>query len=57
MDCFGAQRVLWGSDWPVLTLAAPYAEWVGATDALLAALPAAKAAAIRGDNARRFYGF
>jgi len=57
LDCFGPQRVLWGSDWPVVTLAAPYAGWVAVTDALLAALPAANAAAIRGDNARRFYGF
>ena len=24
---FGGDRVIWGSDWPVLTLAAPYDEW------------------------------
>ena len=56
LDCFGPQRVLWGSDWPVVTLAANYAEWIAATDALLASLSAPDVAAIRGDNARRFYG-
>lgn len=56
LECFGPQRVLWGSDWPVLTLAASYAEWVAATEGLLVDLPAADLAAIRGANARRFYG-
>ena len=56
LSCFGAGRVIWGSDWPVVTLAASYAQWVKATDALLAGLPASDIAAIRGDNARRFYG-
>ena len=56
LECFGAQRVLWGSDWPVLTLAAEYAEWIAATDVLLAELTAAEVTAIRGANARRFYG-
>jgi L-fuconolactonase len=55
LECFGPQRVLWGSDWPVLTLVASYADWNRATDALLADLPASEAAAIRGGNARRFY--
>ena len=27
MDCFGIDRVLYGSDWPVLTLAGDYASW------------------------------
>jgi L-fuconolactonase len=26
-DLFGPQRLLWGSDWPVLTLAASYRDW------------------------------
>lgn len=55
LDCFGPERLLWGSDWPVVTLAASYDRWIRATDALLAELPAADAAAIRGGNARRFY--
>ena len=55
LEFFGPQRVMWGSDWPVLMLAASYAEWTAATDALLAELASAEASAIRGANARRFY--
>jgi L-fuconolactonase len=56
LDSFGTERVIWGSDWPVLTLAASYAEWTAASDALLAGLTRAERDAIYGDNARRFYG-
>ena len=55
LDCFGSERVLWGSDWPVVTLAATYASWVAATDALLDELAETECEAIRGGNARRFY--
>ena len=27
-ECFGATRVLWGSDWPVLNAVAGYADWL-----------------------------
>jgi len=56
LDCFGPTRVLWGSDWPVVDLAGGYRRWVAATDALLAGLSADDRQAIRGGNARRFYG-
>ncbi len=56
LDCFGSGRVIWGSDWPVLTLAASYAEWVAASDALLAGLTQAERDAIYGGNAYDFYG-
>ncbi len=26
--CFGPERMLWGSDWPVLNLASSYADWL-----------------------------
>ncbi|WP_328286341.1 amidohydrolase family protein [Phreatobacter sp. AB_2022a] len=55
LAAFGPGRVLWGSDWPVATLAASYDDWVGATEALLAAMPPAERAAIRGGNAARLY--
>jgi len=55
LACFGSQRVMWGSDWPVVTLAASYADWDAATDALLAGLSGTERDAIRGGNARRFY--
>ena len=56
LECFGPGRVLWGSDWPVVTLAASYAQWSNAADALLGALSSEEREAIRGGNARRFYG-
>lgn len=55
LDSFGPQRVLWGSDWPVLELAAGYRDWWDDTQALLAALPAAERDAVLGDNAQRVY--
>jgi L-fuconolactonase len=27
VDCFGTERVLWGSDWPMLLLASDYSSW------------------------------
>jgi L-fuconolactonase len=56
LECFGPQRVMWGSDWPVARLAASYAAWSAATEALLAGVSLAEQEAIRGGNARRFYG-
>jgi L-fuconolactonase len=56
LGCFGAGRVLWGSDWPVVTLGASYGDWVATTERLLAALPTVERAAILGGNATRFYG-
>jgi len=56
LDCFGSGRVIWGSDWPVLTLAASYARWVETTDELLIGLRSDARDAVRGGNAIRFYG-
>jgi len=55
LHCFGPSRVLWGSDWPVLELAASYRAWWDETQALLAPLDAAARAAVLGGNARRIY--
>jgi L-fuconolactonase len=55
LEAFGPRRVLWGSDWPVLDLAADYGRWLAASEALLAHLDGAERAAIFGDNAQRFY--
>lgn len=56
LACFGPTRLIWGSDWPVVDLAGGYRRWVATTDALLAGLAVADQEAIRGSNARRFYG-
>lgn len=55
LDVFGPQRVLWGSDWPVLELAADYARWWDDTQELLAHRPPAERAAVLGGNAVRIY--
>ena len=52
---FGADRVVWGSDWPVLELAGSYAQWWSETRQLLAGLSPPARAAILGGNARRLY--
>jgi L-fuconolactonase len=56
LDTFGPQRLIWGSDWPVLELAAGYGDWIAASDALLAGLDEGGRQAVYGTNARRFYG-
>lgn len=50
---FGPERVMWGSDWPVVNLNGGYDAWRAATLALLGANPGAQA--ILGTTAARFY--
>jgi L-fuconolactonase len=52
---FGPERLLWGSDWPVLRLRGEYADWLAAAEALTATLSAAARAAIFGGTARHAY--
>lgn len=52
---FGAARVIWGSDWPVATLASTYARWWDTTRDLLETLPETDRTAILGLNAVDFY--
>ena len=56
LDCFGAQRLMCGSDWPVVNLGGSYQRWYAATVALLAGLTPQERAAIMGGTARKFYG-
>ena len=53
---FGPERLMWGSDWPVLNLASDYRTWHDAAERLLAGLPASDRARIFGSTAARFYG-
>jgi L-fuconolactonase len=55
LQAFGARRLLWGSDWPVLELAASYRAWWHEVQALLASLASAERAAVLGGNAQRVY--
>jgi L-fuconolactonase len=56
LDCFGPERLLWGSDWPVLELSGlGYVDWWSATGRLLAGLTPAERAAVLGGNAAHIY--
>jgi L-fuconolactonase len=55
LDAFGPERVLFGSDWPVLNLAGDYASWVATVENFIAPLTPAGRAAIMGRNAARIY--
>ncbi|MSR26614.1 MAG: amidohydrolase [Planctomycetaceae bacterium] len=56
LEAFGSKRLMVGSDWPVCTLAAEYAEVIGIVRDFLAPLAAAEREAIEGGNAAQFYG-
>jgi len=55
LSCFGPQRMLWGSDWPVVNLAGGYAQWLAATETLLAELSPDERADVFGGAATRIY--
>jgi L-fuconolactonase len=55
LEAFGPGRLIWGSDWPVCTLACSYEDWVGLTDELLKDLNAAERQSVLGGNAERVY--
>lgn len=55
LDCFGPDRLIWGSDWPVLTETAGYDDWWRAVNACLADLSADETTKIFGGNAARVY--
>lgn len=54
LDLFGPERVIWGSDWPVLELAGDYESWLAMCRAIV---PEAWHTGVFGGNARRFYGW
>ena len=55
IECFGPDRVAWGSDWPVMLLNADYPRWLDAARQLIAPLSAEQQAGILGRNAVSFY--
>jgi L-fuconolactonase len=55
LDRFGADRVMFGSDWPVCTLRAEYAEVVATAEELLAGFGVAERAAVFGGTAGHWY--
>ena len=55
IDRFGPDRVVFGGDWPVCTLAATFHQWVNALQAIVANRPDAEQKKLFHDNAIRVY--
>jgi len=56
LSCFGADRLMWGSDWPVVEMAGGYVRWRVVAERLLFHLPMTERAKVLGGTAMRFYG-
>ncbi|MSR64239.1 MAG: amidohydrolase [Verrucomicrobiae bacterium] len=55
LECFGWDRVVWGSDWPVCTLTATYQQWVDAALAITKNAKPADREKLFAKNAERVY--
>ena len=56
LEAFGPSRLLFGSDWPVCTVASSYTRWLESAEELLRGCSFAEREAIFGGNAARVYG-
>jgi len=54
--CFGWDRVVWGSDWPVCTVTADLGRWVAATHDLIQGASDDEKERLLSGNAKRIYG-
>ena len=54
-ECFGPERLMIGSDWPVCTVAASYARAIGVVKDYLGRHPVQVQEAVLGENAKRFW--
>ena len=55
LNWFGPNRLMWGSDWPVLNLASTYKQWRELSNALLSELDADETTQIFASTAKEFY--
>lgn len=55
INVFGEDRVMFGSDWPVVRLASEYERWVACLDRLTAGMSTLAQRKLWADNARRAY--
>ncbi|NKB51802.1 MAG: amidohydrolase family protein [Rhizobiaceae bacterium] len=53
--CFGADRIMWGSDWPVSRLSMEYGDWLSLAKSLTKNLSEADNNAIFSETANHFY--
>jgi predicted TIM-barrel fold metal-dependent hydrolase len=56
MNVFGPDRVMFGGDWPVCTLAATYKQWLEALQSIVSDRSEADRRKLFHDNAVKFYG-
>lgn len=56
LDLFGPDRLMYGSDWPVCTLAATYDQVINLAEVITAGLSKAERDAVFANTARRVYG-
>jgi L-fuconolactonase len=54
-NTFGASRLMWGSDWPVLNLVTDYSQWVSLTEAFLSNISLEQQSQIWSLTAIEFY--
>jgi len=55
LACFGWDRVIWGGDWPVCTVAATLPQWAAATAELVRDARSEQKARLYSENAERIY--
>jgi len=55
MNGFGADRLMWGSDWPVLELDGSYPQWHGVSQQLFSEYSDKDRAKVVGETAQKFY--
>jgi len=55
LEAFGPRRLLFGSDWPVCTVASSYSRWVSVVNAFLSDCSQGEQESILGGNAAEFY--
>lgn len=54
--CFGFERIMWGSDFPVLNLVSNYKEWFSLSQNYLLEFGQEECELVLGMNAKKFYG-
>lgn len=56
LDVFTPERLMWGSDWPVLELDGSYIQWFNCVNILISELTPTEQSQILGGSAATFYG-
>ncbi|WP_306117645.1 MULTISPECIES: amidohydrolase family protein [unclassified Roseitalea] len=56
LEVFGPDRIVWGSDWPVVDMGADLPTWIAVTRRILGGLSDSEATAIANASAQRIYG-